>query len=66
MATGLLILAAWFAASTLAVTVVARYGRRTRRIPAATDNQPGTDNDALTACRRIAAQTAARKEKPQP
>lgn len=42
-------------------------GGRPRRLPAAPDNQPGRDTEALWACRRIAAQPTAtqpRKEKP--
>ncbi|MCW7941622.1 hypothetical protein AAW14_06125 [Streptomyces hygroscopicus] len=38
-------------------------GRRARRIPAAPDNQPGTDPHLLWECRRIEAQPlAVRKE----
>lgn len=38
--------------------------RERRHLPAAADNQPPTDIDALWTCRRISALPVARKEKP--
>lgn len=66
MITGLLILAVWFAVPTLAICTAARIRRRTRRIPAAADNQPGRNVADLSTCRHIADQpTASRKEEPR-
>lgn len=50
----------------LAGYVLYRYlrGRRCDHVPAAPDNQPGTDEDDLRTCRRIHAATEDRKEKP--
>ncbi|MGY1579196.1 hypothetical protein [Streptomyces sp. MN13] len=57
------------AAGALAVGVWAVWHAVTGRprIPAAPDNQPGHDADALIVCRRISAlPTSRRKENPQP
>ena len=37
-----------------------------RHVPAAPDNQQGTDVDDLITCRRILRETETRKEKPKP
>ncbi|MEU0665716.1 hypothetical protein ABZ508_26520 [Streptomyces lavendulocolor] len=45
-----------------AVMAARSLWRERHRIPAAPDNQPGRDDEALDTCRRIPAQT--RKENP--
>lgn len=63
---GLLALATITIVGALAITVAFRrlHQAAHRSIPAAPDNQPGTDTSTLTTCQRIAAQPAtSRKEK---
>lgn len=61
---------AWIPVAVLApgaVMAARTLWRERHHLPAAPDNRPGTDTDALWTCRRISAlPTASRKENPQP
>ncbi|MFE7899224.1 hypothetical protein ACFU3E_17175 [Streptomyces sp. NPDC057424] len=56
--------AAWLAAG--GVMAARTVWRQRRHLPAAPDNQPGTDTDAFITCRRIAALPTARREETKP
>lgn len=61
---------AWIPVAVLApgaVMAARTLWRERHHLPAAPDNRPGVDTDALWTCRRISAlPTASRKENPQP